>query len=96
MKMPWTNQRGPAKLLVVCATVLLVSGGLCGVQYAVFSVASHSGEDILAPIFMYTGMAELAAMLLSVLGLVIGATWLVGKAIRHPGPSTGSNEDQND
>jgi hypothetical protein len=95
MKMPWTNRTGPAKLLAVCASVLLVAGGLCGVQYAVV-LASSNQLNFLLPVFIFTGMAELAAIVLSLAGLVIGAMWLIVKAIRDHGPGAGSSEDQND
>jgi hypothetical protein len=86
--MPWTNREGPAKLIAVCATVLLVAGGLCGVQYGVFlSVASLAGNhaninnimNSVVPVFIFTGLAELAAVLLCLIGLVIGVIWKILK-----------------
>jgi hypothetical protein len=88
MKMPWTNRQGPAKLIAVCATVLLVAGGLCGVQIGVFLSAgrlagNHANinniTDALIPVFIFTGLAELAAVLLCLIGLVIGVIWKILK-----------------
>jgi len=61
---PWANRSAAArarKALVVCAVVLLVAGGLCGLQFVAFaSGAVASGP--LTGVLMTTGVIELVAM----------------------------------
>ena len=85
MKMPWNDLEGPARILAICATVLLVSGGLCGLQ-AVLMSAIHNNS--LITFFMVTGLVELGAIVLSlVVGLGAVVAW-VGTAV-----FSGSRED---
>lgn len=75
MRMPWTNLEGPARLLVMCITVLLVSAGLCGLQLAI--VSSDNGNPWIANLFILTGFVELVAMILSALvGIIALMVWL--------------------
>jgi hypothetical protein len=75
MKIPWKNLEGPARLLLICLTVLLIAGGLCGLQFVLS--ASLYGRRM-PSFFMLIGILELIAILVS--GLVaIGAliAWLI-------------------
>ena len=79
--MPWSGQEGPAKFIVICAAVFLVSGGLCGLQW-VF-VASTGAMD--AELILTTGVLELLGMLVAALGILAGIVALVIVQIRNPG-----------
>ena len=80
MKMPWTNQQGPMKLLVICATVLLISIGTCGLQAVVISLLLTNANFLESPL-LFLGYLELLAMLLSIAGIVAALFWLLFKTI---------------
>ena len=80
---------GFAGLLVFFVMLLLISGGLCGLQYAVLSITNKpgGGENALVGIFMLTGIIELLAMAVAAGGIVLVAlTWLVFTVFRIPFP----------
>jgi len=56
------------RVLLILAAVLLVSSGLCGVQWA---VAIDSRNQMATPVLIALGVAELAAMALSAGGIVV-------------------------
>ena len=56
-----------AKVLLVLVAILLVSSGLCGLQLTIGNKLA-TGQDAL-PVVL--GVAELAAMLLSAVGIVV-------------------------
>ena len=80
MKMPWSNRQGPMKLLAISATVLLIALGMCGLQAAVISVLPKGGDFAVGPLLI-VGYGELAAMLLSIVGIVLAFLWLLVKTI---------------
>lgn len=80
-KMPWSDLEGPAKFIAICAAVLLVSGGLCGLQWIVASI--HGGMD--AELILTAGVVELLAMFVATLGILAGIVALVIVQIRNPG-----------
>lgn len=70
------------KVLVACVAVLLVSGGLCGVQLLILHGAGRA-PDSLTAVFMLTGAAELIAMSCAVVvGLGALLVWIVGNSRR--------------
>jgi len=69
MKMPWSRFEGPAKLLVMCLTILLVASGMCGLQWAVMSGGTTGAT--LGAFLIPLGIIELIAIGLSALGLVV-------------------------
>ena len=87
MKAPWIGKTGLAKATAILATVLLVSLGLCGVNFLV--VASSDSprlgglRDAISVVFIGTALAEWAAILLSVAGLVTVAVIAVWRALRR-------------
>ena len=85
MKMPWSNRQGPMKLLAVCATVLVVALGMCGLQGALFwgvlTPVPKSGGDALIVSMIVLGYVELAAGLFSIAGIVVALLWLLLKTI---------------
>ena len=83
MSMPWKDLHGAAKVLVICLTVLLVAGGLCGVQSALLSGARFL-PDSWAEVFIVTGVIELIAMLASVVvGFIALLVWGFGSMFRR-------------
>ncbi|HWE86753.1 MAG TPA: hypothetical protein VG267_17545 [Terracidiphilus sp.] len=88
MKLPWANLEGPARMLSICAAVFLVSGGLCGIQWAVASGSSSFGQALVG-LFMVTGLAELVAMAISLVGMAVAIIlWIAGAIYdRASGPS---------
>jgi len=76
MKMPWSNRQGPLKLLVICATVMLIALGMCGLQAVVLQALPKSGDFAVGTLLVFFYI-ELAAMLLSIMGIVVGLVWLV-------------------
>jgi len=67
--MPWTNRTGLAKATTVLATVLLVSVGLCGVNF----VAMSGGIDLngLSGLLIVSAYLEALAIVVSAAGLLI-------------------------
>jgi len=83
MKAPWTDKTGLAKLVAILATTLLIALGLCGVNYATFLVSSSKLGPQMTIGLLVTGYIELAAIILSIAGLVLtGLVWLI-KAISN-------------
>jgi hypothetical protein len=93
MKMPWANKTGLAKAATLFATLLLVSLGLCGVNFA--AVIAFVGVAGGPPppgtptwpttLLTTTGAVELIGVALGACGLVITGIWLMGSyRIRKP------------
>jgi hypothetical protein len=90
MKWPWTGKSGLAKATVILAGVFLLSTGLCGLNFfAVLRYAPPMGPAppkstmAIGQILSVTGWIELAAMLLSAIGLVIILAIAGGRAIQR-------------
>jgi hypothetical protein len=80
MKMPWSNLEGPAKLLAICAAVLLVSSGLCGLQLFLAG-AAYGRSDGLTILFAVLGVVELIAMAGSVVVGIISLLFWLSEAV---------------
>jgi hypothetical protein len=82
----WSKFEGPAKWLVIFATLLLIAGGLCGLQSGVMgTMRGGSGAFANSTAFatIYIGMAilEVIVMLVSVVGILVSAiVWGVQNA----------------
>jgi uncharacterized membrane protein len=71
------NLQGPAKVIVIFAAIFLVAAGLCGMQLVVASHSSNSSN--LADVLIVPGILELAAMAISLVGIVIAlVAWAIG------------------
>lgn len=68
MKLPWVGKTGAAKAVAAFATLLLVSVGLCGVNWVVALKVPSS--DYLGGLLV-AGWLELAGILVGFVGLVI-------------------------
>lgn len=63
------NLRGPSRLLAVCATILLISSALLGVEAAIMIILGPARGIVIKP-FLLLGYLEACAMLFSTLGIV--------------------------
>jgi len=76
MKLPWTQQTGLAKAAAILATGLIVSLGLCGLNFALM-IPMQGDNDVL----MATGWLELAGIVLCGGGLLVLALISLYKVI---------------
>jgi hypothetical protein len=75
-----------AKIVTILAIVFVVSLGLCGLTYAASTGTSGDGGYVIA-----LGLIELAAMALSLLGLIVTAlVWLVKAILESLSPNNGN------
>jgi hypothetical protein len=89
MRTPWYNKTGLAKLATVFATLLILSLGLCGANFALFRLfASIDGGGqvpervVLATnTLMTTGFFELLGIATGIGGLLITAALAIGKLL---------------
>jgi hypothetical protein len=78
MKMPWTDKTGLLKAAVMFAMLLLVSLGLCGVNFVAVirfvpmsgGASPHSWRDTLSSVLGVTGVLELVGMAIGAVGLI--------------------------
>jgi uncharacterized membrane protein len=83
MQAPWSNLEGPAKWLVIAVVALLVSSGLCGVQFAMATQANQNSAMFVG-LFMVTGIAEVIVMALSACGVVVSVIiWIATALYSH-------------
>jgi len=79
------NLQGPSKVIVIFAAIFLVSAGMCGIQIAIIDkspAGSYGGNA--AGIFLPLGLIELAAMAVSLVGIVIVLiVWAIGALTRQ-------------
>jgi hypothetical protein len=99
VKKPWSRLEGYPQLIVVCVCVLLVSGGLCGVQLA-FADPIYNGKGFLPILLILLGMVEWLAMGAAALVLAfclvlwpIEALFLRGKQEKRPTKLFGEDGD---
>jgi hypothetical protein len=64
----WSNLRGPARLLAVCATILLVASAGLAVEAGILLILGPARDIVLKP-FILLGYLEACAMLFSFLGI---------------------------
>jgi len=80
------DYQGFAKWLVLFVMVLLIAGGLCGMQFALVSAAGEKA-NVFEGFFMLTGIVELGAILISLLGIVVVAVaWPIAKLSGYTPP----------
>ena len=89
MNMPWRNLEGPAKLLAICGVVLLVSSGLCGLQWFLTMGGNGGSFDAL---FVPLGIIELIAVAGSiVVGVVAFFIWATEEVRERSKPGDAPN-----
>jgi hypothetical protein len=67
--MPWRNLRGPARLLALCATILLIASGLLGVEAAIMIILGPARSIVVKP-FILLGYLEVCAAFFSLVGII--------------------------
>jgi hypothetical protein len=84
MKMPWQDKTGLARASAVLATVLLISLGLCGANFAAFTQSGFMSNkpQRYSTLLMYTGFVELFTILGSLVGLTIVGFIYVRRSVR--------------
>ena len=90
MKTPWHNLEGYPRAIVASVCILLLSGGLCGVQWAVIWIP-HFPEWMVGP-FEVAGFAELLAMGGASLVLIVSLIAWPISAILRQGKGKGNTE----
>jgi hypothetical protein len=100
MRLPWSNRTGLAKAVAILSTVLIVSLGLCGVNF----VATVGLVGVDAPrrsawspvqLMIDIGFVELAAIACSFVGLlVVGILFLFRNKNAPPSPIRDEKEDE--
>jgi hypothetical protein len=70
MRMPWRNLEGPAKLLAICAVIIFVGFGLCGLEWAVAGAMHGSGEKLFTALFVLGIFQLIAIVAASMVGCV--------------------------
>jgi hypothetical protein len=78
MKMPWSDKSGFAKSAIICAVGLMLSTGLCGLNYSLANISKDDGGFLL-----FTGILELIAMAVFALGLLLTTMSLLIKLIEN-------------
>ena len=76
MPSPWSNLRGPAKLLANSATILLVASGFLGVEAGIMIVLGEARNIVVKP-FVLLGYLEICAMFFSSVGIICGIVGLI-------------------
>jgi hypothetical protein len=66
---PWRNLRGPARLLAICATVLLIASSLLAVEAGTMIILGPARNIVMKP-FVLLGYLEICAIFFSVIGIV--------------------------
>jgi hypothetical protein len=82
MRMPWSKFEGPARLLMLFVTILLVASGLCGLQWVIVTGMAGSGAGgYIFVVLIGLGYAELFAIAVSLAGAVGVLVWLGVRAL---------------
>jgi hypothetical protein len=101
MKMPWHNKTGLARLATIFVVLLLVSLGLCGANFALFTRFGAIGGGGPVPdkvlfatnTLMTTGFLELGGILIGVGGLFTVLLAGIFQSLTKP-KDMGSDKDQ--
>jgi hypothetical protein len=80
MKTPFGELQGPAKVLAVCAAIIFVGFGLCGVEWAVAGAMHGSGEKLL-PALVVVGIIQAIAIVVASMVACVALIVLVIRAI---------------
>jgi len=81
--MPWRNLTGLAKATAIIAVILLVSTGLCGLNFAAYGLLKQGSSAFLGTALVVTGALELLTMAVSAVFLVAyGIAFIIHQVIR--------------
>jgi hypothetical protein len=73
---PWRNLRGPARLLALCATILLVASGLLAIEAGTMLILGPARNIVIKP-FVLLGYLEVCAAFFSLVGIVCAIVGLI-------------------
>jgi hypothetical protein len=73
---PWRNLRGPARVLAINATILLIASSLLAIEAGVMMILGPARDIVIKP-FILLGYLEICAMFFSSLGIVCGILGLI-------------------
>ena len=76
MQSPWRNLRGPARLLALCATVLLVASGLLAIEAGTMLILGPARNIVIKP-FVLLGYLEVCAVFFSLVGIISAVVGLI-------------------
>jgi hypothetical protein len=83
MKTPFGELQGPAKVLAVCAAIIFVGFGLCGVEWAVAGAMRGGGEKLL-PALVVIGIIQAIAIVVASLVAFVALIVMIFRAISGP------------
>ena len=81
MNLPWSRLESPARFLVTCVVILLVAGGLCGLQLLILTEYPDSNK--LTSLFIVTGLIELGVVIVSIVLALAALVRLIWLSITH-------------
>ncbi|HUB51999.1 MAG TPA: hypothetical protein VL986_07625 [Terracidiphilus sp.] len=70
MKTPFGELQGPAKVLAVCAVIIFVGFGLCGLEWAVAGAMRGGGEELRAALVVLSLIQAVAIVVASLVAFV--------------------------
>jgi hypothetical protein len=73
---PWRNLRGPARILAINATILLIASGLLGIEAGTMIILGPARDIVIKP-FILLGYLEICAMFFSSLGIACAILGLI-------------------
>jgi hypothetical protein len=73
---PWRNLRGPARLLALCATILLVASGLLAIEAGAMLILGPARNIVIKP-FILLGYLEVCAIFFSLVGIICAIVGLI-------------------
>lgn len=76
MPAPWKNLHGPARLIAMCATIMLVASAAGGVEAGIMILLGPARDIVIKP-FVLLGYVEFCAIFFSLLGIVCGIFGLI-------------------
>ena len=80
MQSPWRNLKGPARLLAMCATILLIASAMLGIEAGIMIILGPARSIVIKP-FILLGYLEICAIFFTFLG-IIGA--IIGLVFAAP------------
>ncbi len=95
MQNPYRKLTGFKKALAIFITVLIVSLGLCGINFGLFTQtrdifarapAQNSVFARATGILVFSGLAELAGIAIGLLGVIVSLLLMAYEAITRPKP----------
>jgi hypothetical protein len=87
MHMPWKNLHGAPKVVAICAVVLLVSYGLCGVQMGMLGILRGAPTYVSGGLVIAGVIEGIAGLVAGLVGFIALLVWGFSKMLRRDGKS---------